>query len=425
MPERIPQSTAVRIALKAYLSSDHVSVATGKTIAVVISKNGAAFGNPHAGATNATEIANGWYYVDLDSTDTATAGPLIVRGTCAGVDDVECIRRVVDAHNAGFDGVPSATAGATGGLPLSVDASGRVDVLKINGTGQTARDLGGTLGAAGAGLSAIPDLAGVTTLLARITAARAGYFDNLNIGGAVASHADVLAINTSTSKHILLTTVGQYERPESGSTVYTVEARTYSAADGSAVNADTTPTLTATGQSSGSLAANLSAATNPATGVYRWTYTVQNNATAEPIRFDVSATISSATFTLSAYTQVVDEVSQTWTSTDASHLTAIFNKLPANNIADETLLLAAIAGIPAAPTAAQNAAAMLDLADGVEVGLTPRQCLRLTAAALAGKISGAATTTIVIRNAVADSKNRITATVDSSGNRSAITTDVT
>ena len=43
----------------------------------------------------------------------------------------------------------------------------------------------------------------------------------------------------------------------------------------------------------------------------------------------------------------------------------------------------------------------------------------------AGKLSGAATTTVVIRNAVADTKDRITATVDEDGNRTAITTDLT
>lgn len=70
------------------------------------------------------------------------------------------------------------------------------------------------------------------------------------------------------------------------------------------------------------------------------------------------------------------------------------------------------------------AAAQLDLANGVEAGLTERQALRLIVAALAGKLSGAATTTITIRNAVADSKDRITATVDSNGNRSAVSVDV-
>lgn len=66
---------------------------------------------------------------------------------------------------------------------------------------------------------------------------------------------------------------------------------------------------------------------------------------------------------------------------------------------------------------------LLDEQD-IETGLTLRQALRLIAAATAGKVSGGGTSTITIRNAVADSDNRITATVDSNGNRSAITYDL-
>lgn len=69
--------------------------------------------------------------------------------------------------------------------------------------------------------------------------------------------------------------------------------------------------------------------------------------------------------------------------------------------------------------------ALLDLANGIETGLTPRQAARLAVSALAGKLSGAGTSTEVFRNAVADSKNRITATVTEAGNRTAITTDLT
>lgn len=190
------------------------------------------------------------------------------------------------------------------------------------------------------------------------TNARAGYLDNINVG-TVASQADINALNQSASRRVILTTVQQYERPESGNSTYTIEARTYDG-DGAAVNADTTPTLTATGIVSGSLAANLGAASNPAAGVYRWAYTVASSATIEQIQFDVSATISASTFTLSAYTQVVDEVSQTWTSTDAGHLTAIYNKLPTNNIADQTVLAAAIA-----TTNVQTAAAAIREAVGL------------------------------------------------------------
>lgn len=54
---------------------------------------------------------------------------------------------------------------------------------------------------------------------------------------------------------------------------------------------------------------------------------------------------------------------------------------------------------------------------------TTEELLRLIASAAAGKVSGASGTTITIRN-LADTLNRIVATVDSSGNRTAITYDL-
>jgi hypothetical protein len=66
-------------------------------------------------------------------------------------------------------------------------------------------------------------------------------------------------------------------------------------------------------------------------------------------------------------------------------------------------------------------AALLDLINGIETGLTLRQALRLIAAACAGKASGLATTTATYRNAVADTTDRLVATVDANGNRTAIT----
>ncbi len=68
--------------------------------------------------------------------------------------------------------------------------------------------------------------------------------------------------------------------------------------------------------------------------------------------------------------------------------------------------------------------AVLDRSNGIETGFTLRQALRLVLAAAAGKISGAGTTTVTIRD-VTDSKNRVVATVDANGNRSAVTKDVT
>jgi len=60
----------------------------------------------------------------------------------------------------------------------------------------------------------------------------------------------------------------------------------------------------------------------------------------------------------------------------------------------------------------------------VDNGYTLLQSVRVMLAALAGKISGAAGTTITIRNP-ADTKDVIVATVDANGNRTAVTIDAT
>lgn len=78
----------------------------------------------------------------------------------------------------------------------------------------------------------------------------------------------------------------------------------------------------------------------------------------------------------------------------------------------------------AADAGTELATAILDLTDGVETSYTLRQALRLILSAAAAKLSGAATTSITIRD-VNDSKNRIAATVDASGNRTAVTLDAT
>lgn len=91
-------------------------------------------------------------------------------------------------------------------------------------------------------------------------------------------------------------------------------------------------------------------------------------------------------------------------------------------VGGQTASAAATVTFPAIIASTTN---ILDLADGIEVGLTPRQALRLIAAAIAAKSSGGGTTTITFRNAVADSKDRIAATVDGDSNRTAITYDLT
>ncbi len=79
------------------------------------------------------------------------------------------------------------------------------------------------------------------------------------------------------------------------------------------------------------------------------------------------------------------------------------------------------AGFLAAGERDAIAAALLDLADGVETGLTPRQFARLAAAVLLGKSSGGG----AVYRDTNDTKARVTATLDGLGNRTAVTRDAT
>lgn len=72
---------------------------------------------------------------------------------------------------------------------------------------------------------------------------------------------------------------------------------------------------------------------------------------------------------------------------------------------------------------ALNDITVADIIAGIAEGsLDLQEMLRIMLAALAGKASGGGTTTIAFRDQ-ADSKDRISATVDSDGNRSAVTVD--
>lgn len=82
---------------------------------------------------------------------------------------------------------------------------------------------------------------------------------------------------------------------------------------------------------------------------------------------------------------------------------------------------AAVADIP---TANANADALLDRANGIETGWTLRQAMRIALSVLGGKASGQDTTTGKFRD-VTDAKDRVTATLDGAGNRTAVTLDAT
>lgn len=145
-----------------------------------------------------------------------------------------------------------------------------------------------------------------------------------------------------------------------------------------------------------------------ASSVLQLTATAANLAAAAGASGSASLSLTAGSVTCGA----IFSVSATATlsiSTASSFLTAIAH-------------LDADAGGPTELSPEGLAAALLDNND-VETGFSVRNSMRLMLASLAGKLSGAPGTSITIKNTT-DDKNRIVATVDSNGNRTSLTYDL-
>ena len=127
------------------------------------------------------------------------------------------------------------------------------------------------------------------------------------------------ALNQSASRRVLLATSAQWEVPESGSNTFTIQLRTYDG-DGAPVNADSNPSITLTGAVTGDLSANLSAISNPATGVYKWTYTNASGSTTEQVELTTTPTIGGTAFPVSTFPIICDFVAATFTTADRTKI---------------------------------------------------------------------------------------------------------
>ena len=145
---------------------------------------------------------------------------------------------------------------------------------------------------------------------------------------------------------------------------------------------------------------------------------------------DIAASFSTVNSTLATIAGYIDtEVAAIKAKTDsltfstAGRVDAQVYGMEAGTLTATAVATGAIDADALATDAANEIAdALLDRTAGVETNRTVRQTLRLMLAALVGKLSGAATTSVVIRD-TNDSVNRVTATVDADGNRSAVTLD--
>jgi hypothetical protein len=279
----------------------------------------------------------------------------------------------------------------TSGRTATVDANGRVDVGSISGTAQTARDIGASvLLSSGTGTGQVSLTAGVVAANATQIAGAAVNTANAQLGvnvvnaGGTAWNSGAITANTFAAGAIT--------------------AAKFAANALDAVWSTTTRLLTA--------GTNIVLAKG--TGI-----TGLNDLSAAQVNAEADTALADAGVTTTVTSRIDAAISTrlasgSYTAPDNASIAAIKGKT--DN------LPAAPAAVGDVPTAAANAAALLDGAAGVESGMTVRQALRLFGAALLGKASGLATSTVKFRD-TNDTKDRISAQVDADGNRYSVTLD--
>jgi len=154
---------------------------------------------------------------------------------------------------------------------------------------------------------------------------RAGYLDNLNVGGAVASQSSVNSLNFNTRCNLVVP--GQIVRPTSGSTAVPIEILLYDS-EGNMEAPDSTPTITASNGAGTDRSDHLSAVSTIGTGQYRVTYTVQSTDSVEQLRFFATVTEGAVARTYVNSAWVVDAVAVDFTASDREKLEAVHEKLP-------------------------------------------------------------------------------------------------
>lgn len=388
---------------------------------IKVSKNGGASASKNSGG--GTHDVNGLYAVTWDATDTATVGQLFYSVKVAGALQVFGTYTVLEEEV--YDDLMAASAVGylkpqTAGRDLLVDATGNADARLADGVSH-----GGTLGSGTATLalsrlSVVSQSANTNAVTA--TGNGTGHGMALTSGSGATGNGLTLLSASANGHGLKSTGTGTGDGAE-----------LTAGASGADLDADIAGTITTvTGNVNGNVGGNVTGSVGSVVGavgsvtgaVGSVTGNVGGNVTGS-VGSVAAGGIAAASFAAGAI--------------DASAIAA--NAIGASEIADGAIDAATFAAgaINAAAiaadaiTAAKIATGAIDAdalaADAVDeilddtIGdgtLTVRQALRICVAALAGKLSGAAGTTVTIRNA-ADSADVIVATVDANGNRTATT----
>ncbi len=114
-------------------SADHVTGKTGATLAITISKDGAAFASI---SPTVTERGNGWYNIALTTGNTDTLGDLVLRATASGADPIDLREQVFAALPGDSVTVSSIGSNVINAASIATDA-----VTEIQSGLATAADL--------------------------------------------------------------------------------------------------------------------------------------------------------------------------------------------------------------------------------------------------------------------------------------------
>lgn len=308
--------------------------ADAANITASISKDGA--GSAATGTVHPTEIGGGVYWQPLSQAETnANAVAVYWSSSTTGIQ----IDPLIALTTGGA--IPQVPFATSGGLPTLGTGTGQINPAsgKVPATVATGDDVD------------------AATLIGRLTSTRAGYLDNLNTGGQVASHADILSLNTATALARAITS-GQYLKPASlGSPIYYPISLILTNLEGQLTDADGSGggvggiTNVVTNGTGTDRSSNFSGWTHAATGRYESTYVVVDAAPDEPLILRFSGTIGGQAFVAVAEPVVADAFSLAFNSTDRSKLNTTMLAVNA---------LATTVGTPVTSVSADIAAVKVD-----------------------------------------------------------------
>jgi len=267
------------------------------------------------------------------------------------------------------------------------------------------------------------DLADV---LARVTSVRAGYLDNLNVGGALASSAEVLAIQNNT--RVSRSVPDRIAIPNAGSRTYRVEIMLYDDA-GNMEAPDSAPTIALVNQAGTSRTSRLDSTTMAliAPGHYRSIYTSTAGDAVEQLLWTFSVLEGAVTRLYPAASSVEAEASSApsvnvtqWNGTAvAAPTVAGIPKVELASMATDAISAAGV-----------SAAAVTKIATGIwaavsEGSATYGDSIRYLAGVVGGKVQNFLTGTLVFKSPFNPAKTRATVTCDETGRLSSTPGDLT